>query len=97
MSRFVLSPEARQDLIDIWEYIAQDNIDAADRVVGEIRNAMTTLAQNPRIGHFRKDLADEALRFWRVFTYLVIYRPETKPIEIVRVLSAYRDIRKLLE
>ena len=97
MTDFVLSPEARQDLFNIWEYIAQDNIDAADRVAGEIRNAMATLAQNPGVGHYRKDLADEPLRFWRVYTYLIIYRSESKPIEIVRVLSAYRDIRKLLD
>ena len=97
MSDFVVSPEARQDLFNIWEYIAQDNMDAADRVASEIHNAMVTLAQNPGIGHYRKDLADEPLRFWRVYTYLIIYRSESKPIEIVRVLSAYRDIRKLLD
>ena len=62
MSDFVLSPEARLDLLNIC-----------------------------------KDLADEPLRFWRVYTYLIIYRFESKPIEIVRVLSAYRDIRKLLD
>src|SRR6267154_2122558 len=97
MSDFVLSPEARLDLLNIWEYIAQDNIDAADRVAGEIRNAMAALAQNPGIGHYRKDFADEPLRFWRVYTYLIIYRFESKPIEIVRLFSAYRDIRKLLD
>jgi len=32
MSGFVLSPAARLDLIELWEFIAQDNIDAADRV-----------------------------------------------------------------
>ena len=96
MSDFVLSPEARQDLFNNWDYIAQDNIDAADRVASEIRNAMETLALNPAIGHYRSDLAGEPLRFWRVYTYLIIYRPESKPIQIVRVLSAYRDIRTLL-
>ena len=58
---------------------------------------MAALAQNPGIGHYRKDLADEPLRFWRVYTYLIIYRFESKPIEIVRLLSACRDIRKLLD
>jgi plasmid stabilization system protein ParE len=32
MNAFRLSPEASQDLIEIYEYIAQDSVDAADRV-----------------------------------------------------------------
>jgi plasmid stabilization system protein ParE len=36
MSGFVLHPEAYTDLDDIWEYIADDNLDAADRVLEEI-------------------------------------------------------------
>jgi len=32
MNRFVLHPEAYTDLSEIWEYIAGDNLDAADRV-----------------------------------------------------------------
>ena len=35
-SRYVLHPEAVRDLEEIWEYIAQDNPDAADRVIDEI-------------------------------------------------------------
>ena len=31
MSRFVLTAQARLDLLNIWNYIAQDNIDAADK------------------------------------------------------------------
>ena len=32
MSGFVLHPEAHKDLDEIWEYVAADNLDAADRV-----------------------------------------------------------------
>jgi plasmid stabilization system protein ParE len=35
MSQFVLHPEAYTDLNEIWEYIAADNLDAADRVLAE--------------------------------------------------------------
>ena len=33
MRRFVLTPRAEQDVSDIWDYIANDNIEAADRVI----------------------------------------------------------------
>ena len=33
MKRFVLTPRAKQDVNDIWDYIADDSIEAADRVL----------------------------------------------------------------
>lgn len=39
MSRFVLTLRAEQDLDDIWEYIAADNIEAADRVLDRMETA----------------------------------------------------------
>ena len=38
MRRLVVSPDAAQDLHDIWEYIADDNLDAADRSLGKLRD-----------------------------------------------------------
>jgi len=58
---------------------------------------MRLLAERPGIGHTRADLADEIVRFWPVFSYLVIYRADMKPIQIVRVLHGKRDVRRLLE
>ena len=97
MSDFIISPAARQDLMEIWEYIAQDNLDAADCVAEEIRAEIRMLAQNLGLGHYRTDLANEPLKFWRVYTYLIIFRPETQPLEIVRILSEYQDLKRILE
>jgi plasmid stabilization system protein ParE len=47
MTRFVLHPEARADLDEIWEFIAADNLDAADRVLDEISRPFV------RLGRFR--------------------------------------------
>jgi plasmid stabilization system protein ParE len=91
------SPEARRDLLEIWEYIAQDNVDAADRVEQEIRETILMLAGNPEIGHMRRDLTSKAVRFRAVHSYLIIYDPDARPLEIVRILSGYRDIATLLK
>jgi plasmid stabilization system protein ParE len=40
----------------------------------------------PGMGRLRRDLAAEPLRFWHVRSYLIIYRREKRPIEIVAVL-----------
>ena len=42
--------------------------------------------------HARHDLGDETLRVWVVFSYLIIYRPNTKPLQIVRVVHGARDM-----
>ncbi len=51
MNKFVLHPEAFADLDEIWEYIAADNLDAADRVVEEIYEAIGALVRFPHQGH----------------------------------------------
>lgn len=97
MSRFVLTKAARADLDEIFEHIARDNPNAASRVLEKLREAMQMLARSPKIGHYRRDLASEPVRFWSVYSYLVIYRAETRPLEVVRVLHASRDVRTILE
>ena len=96
MADFYYSAEARRDLMGIWEYIAQNDIDAADRVEKEIERAVRKLSANPAIGHVRRDLTLRGVRFWRVHSYLIAYSPETQPLEVVRILSGYRDIAELL-
>ncbi len=92
MSRYRLSPEARADLDEIADTIAMDSPEAALRVAQALRAAARNLAQTPGLGHRRLDLAPEPLRFWQVYSYLIIYRPDHKPLEIVRVLHAARDV-----
>lgn len=93
---FVLTPAAARDIEDIWEHIAQDNIPAADRVASVLEAALSRLAKRPRIGHLREDLAARRHRFFVVYSYLIVYRFETKPLQIIRVLHAARDVRTIL-
>ena len=94
--RYEVTPAAKTDLTHINDYLRDQSIRAAIRVRRKLRDAMRMLAAHPTIGHVREDLADEPVRFWPVYSYLIIYRPETKPLQILRVLHASRDIRKLL-
>ncbi len=98
MSDFLLAPAARIELDEIWSYYAIElqNPDAADRIRDEIFDAFRKLVQMPGMGHWRGDLAAEPLRFWAVRSYLIIYRSEKRPIEIVRVLHGARDVQAIL-
>jgi plasmid stabilization system protein ParE len=96
MKRFVLTPRAKQDVNDIWDYIAADNIGAADRVLDALDNAIARVARNPGIGHWREELTDKRHRFFLVYSYLIVYRHETRPLQIIRVLHASRDVQSIL-
>ncbi len=96
MSSYFLTPEADDDMAGIWEYIAQDNIEAADRWDTKLRDAFEMLAKNPRLGHMRKDLTDLPILFWPVGAYLVLYRTRKKRMEVVAVTQGARDIPSFL-
>lgn len=76
MNAYSFHPNAFADLNDIWEFIAQDSVDAADRVLDEIKSAIDMLVSNPRAGHLRPDLSSRTLRFWLVHSYLIAYVAE---------------------
>ncbi len=93
---FALTRTASSDLEEIWEFIANDNPDAADRLLDELEAAMVEAARRPGAGHRREDLTQAKVRFWRVRSYLIVYDPDSRPVTILRVLSGFRDIANLL-
>jgi len=96
VSAYVLSRAADLDLDEIWEYIAQDNVDAADRWIGKLFDAFDALALSPGMGHTRNDLTSYPVLFWPVDAYLIIYRVQRQSIEIVAVSQGARDIPAFL-
>ncbi len=95
-SRCVLSVVAEQDIEEIITYLALENPVVAQTFLDALFNAMDNLVEYPELGHLREDLTDLPVKFlpfkWH---YLIIYKP-TSPLEIVRVLSGFRDIINLL-
>ena len=96
MKRFRISPEAAANITEIWEFIAEDNVAAAEASSARAGDAIRGLARTPAKGHLREDLTDKPVRFWPVRSYLIVYRPDTDPLEIVAVLHGARDIPRLL-
>jgi antitoxin ParD1/3/4/toxin ParE1/3/4 len=69
----------------------------ADRVESVIRAKIVYLAGRPGGGHWRKDLTDEPVKFFPVYSYLIVYRPETSPLQVVAILHGRRDVEELLK
>jgi plasmid stabilization system protein ParE len=93
MVTYDFHPEVRVDLDEIWQFIAANNPDAADRLIAEIVDAIDALVPFPGVGHQRPDLTSRPLRFIVVREYLIAYAPEEKPLWVVAVLHGRRSPR----
>jgi plasmid stabilization system protein ParE len=99
MASFRLTQDAIEDLDAIWSFIFKDNPDAADAVEDETRSVCFLLAQGPLKGHVRPDLTKLPVRFWtppKYPNYMIVYKPDSRPIEIVRVLHGMRNLKRIL-
>jgi plasmid stabilization system protein ParE len=94
--KYRISRPANADIERICDYIAQDNLDAADRLDQQIHRAIELLAKFPGIGHTRPDVQDKRYLFRAVGNYVIAYRLEEKElVVVVRVVHGARDFRKL--
>jgi toxin ParE1/3/4 len=87
----IRTDRADEDLIEIWSYIAVENISAADRVLDAIEARWDNLARHPYSGVARDDIAP-GIRHLVSGEYLTLYRLSNGAIEIVRVLHGRRKI-----
>ena len=96
--RYVLAQEAALDLVQLWRYIKnRSSVETANRAESVIRDKIAFLAQNPGAGHWRRNLTDEAVKFFPVYSYLIVYRPDTVPLQIVSILQGYRNVEQILK
>jgi plasmid stabilization system protein ParE len=94
---YQLSNEAQDDLEDILLYISRDSLASAKKVNKNFSAAFLDISKNPHIGHKRDDLTQKNVRFWNLYSYQIIYNPDTSPLQIVRILSGYRDIAGIIK
>ncbi len=96
-ARFVFAPQAAIDLAEIWRYIkSQSSVGMADHVESVIRDKFVFLAQSPEAGHYRRNLTNEEVKFFPVYSYLIVYRSATKPLQIVAIVHGRRDVEQVL-
>lgn len=91
MKGYLLTSLAQADVDKVWLHIAQDRPSAADRMMVRFADRFALLAANPELGEARSDLG-LGLRLSVVGNYVIVYRPLTERVEIVRVIHGARDL-----
>jgi toxin ParE1/3/4 len=96
---FLLTPSASRDVDGILEYVLEHNgPNRALLVHCKLYEGFSKVGAQPAfLGHQRDDLADESLRVVKVFSYLIIFRPDMKPVQIIRVIHGARDLPRAFE
>jgi toxin ParE1/3/4 len=83
---------AREDLLDIWLYIASRNSDAiADRVYDHIERTCQLLKDHPQLGPARPEIAEDA-RALVIERWLALYRLAEDGVQVVRIIDGARDL-----
>jgi len=101
MPKYILDPCVEDELWGIWNHIAQDNPDAATRVIEAAYETFKTLAANPGLGRrrrFRSAMLRD-VRSWRIKgfeNYIIFYRGVAGGIQVNHVYHGARDIDALL-
>jgi antitoxin ParD1/3/4 len=97
---FQFTEQATEDLDEMWWFIAEDNRAAAERVELEIVAACRRLAKHPLMGTKRQDITALPVRFWTITkfpNYVIVYRPETVPLQVIAILNSKRNLKRILE
>jgi len=95
--RYRLTHAALQDIQDIVHEIrvSQHSPQNARLVVSRLKEEFRRLVTMPRLGHPREEIEDGAACVIHVRGVLVIYDLTLKPLTILRVVHAARDLKRI--
>jgi plasmid stabilization system protein ParE len=91
-------PRQRATWCKIWRYLKRESSEeTANRVESVIRGKIAFLSEHPHVGHWRRELTSANVRFFLVYSYFIVYRPDTKPLQVVCILHCRRDLANILK
>jgi addiction module RelE/StbE family toxin len=98
MAKIRWTPEAEKWLREIYEYIAQDNRDAAKRVVEGIYNKIQLLKDFPQIGYKYRSESEGEIRILLYGHYRIAYLIRKEDIiDILGIFHGAMDLDRYLK
>ena len=96
MSRYLLSPRARADLDDIWDYTVETwSAEQAERYIRILQQAIETIAADPTRGRACDDIRPGYRKF-SVGSHVIFYRRLDSAVDVIRILHQRRDFERHL-
>jgi toxin ParE1/3/4 len=92
VSRIVFTARAREDLLDVWLYVAKRNSETvADRIYDSIERSCRPLEDHPQLGRARPEIHPEA-RSIVIERWVALYRTTEHGLQTMRILDGGRDL-----
>jgi toxin ParE1/3/4 len=91
--RLELTTPAREDLLDIWAYIAGHDETAADKYLEGLRKRALEFIKHPELGRKRDEIIP-GIRSLLFRNHLIFYRVETSAIQVLRILHGNMDLKQ---
>jgi len=96
MQKYVLSPAAKSDLDEIWDFSAgQWGLAQAERYTNDIERSIKLIADMPGLGRAVSEAREGYFKF-PAGSHMPIYRNLKSKIDIVRILHQGMDIDRHL-
>jgi len=92
-----VSAEVQNDLFEIWRHIAEDSVGLANRIENEFYELFESIGRMAGQGHARQELTSRSVLFFPLYSFLVVYQPDVRPIRIMAVPRGKRDLREVLK
>ena len=96
MARVTRRPHAVDDIVEIWDYIADDSVAAADTWVDRLDTQLELLATQPLMGRARDELMP-GIRSFPFGRYVIFYMPQPGSVDVVRLLHSARDVDAIFD
>ncbi len=96
MHKYRLTPSAKSDLIEIWNYTVETwGGKQAEKYLQEIEDKLDKLAANSKLGRQRPEIHPEYYSF-PVGKHIIFYLQSDNHIDIIGILHGKMDIDKNL-
>jgi toxin ParE1/3/4 len=98
--RIVKLPQALLDLLETAEYLAEDDLEVADRFFDAFETTLEDLRNTPKIGRVRNYRNEVDIRMWFVRGFeksLIFYTENSEEIVILRVIHSARDFNRFFQ
>ncbi len=92
-----VSAEAQNDLFEIRQRIAEDSVRLANRIEDEFYAIFESPGRMPGQGHSRRELTLRHVLFFPLYSFLVVYQPDARPVRMIAVLRGKRDLKRVLK
>lgn len=86
-----ISQPARDDLVDLWEFIAEHDELAADRYIDHMRLRARELIRSPHLGRMRREI-HPGIRSLLFRNHLIFYRVKKTSVQILCILHGSMDL-----